>query len=136
MSNASSKAMIDGMYLMENVRKIKNKISQNFENHLVERVDELEGKNFKLDKEKKDIEFQLSNLNQELNKLIEEHDNILKEKSLISSDNQTLRLFLEYNESKKELQKIQHQEKIRQLEIQKGKYIFYYESFINMVFFI
>ncbi len=120
LTNSSFAAVSDAFLLADSMRKVKNRVEQVFENYLAEEVDDLWEKNCKLSQEKAEMEKELNELNSSLNRLLSDQNVIKSERDLLNVDNESQKLFLDYNLARMEVEKLQVKEKIRSLRIEMG----------------
>jgi hypothetical protein len=120
MTNASFSAAEEGFMFGESLRKVKNRIEQNFENFLVGEVNNLSEENNRLDAEKHAIEERLEQLNVELARLSVDRDALRSEQLLLSAGNESQRFLLEYNAARVEVEQLELKERIRALRIEMG----------------
>ncbi len=123
LTNASFQTVSDGFLFAESLRKVKNRVDQNFENFLAVEVEQLSQQNEELSGEKQAMEAQLKHLNASLSKLMTEQQILRDEHQSLSSDNETRRFLLEYNSARMEVEQLQLKERIRTLRIEMGKSI-------------
>lgn len=121
LTNASFQTVSDGFLFAESLRRVKNRVDQNFENFLASEVDHLTEQNEELGRERQIMEQQLKKLNSSLSKLMLEQQHLKDERDSLSADNESRRFLLEYTASRMEVEKLQLKERIRTLRIEMGK---------------
>lgn len=120
LTNASFQAVTDGLFFSETLRKIKNRIEQNFENHLAVELEEVEELNERLERERRGIERQLKQANGSLSRLLVEREALRREQTMLAADSETRRFLLEYNSTRMEMEQLELKERIRALRIEMG----------------
>lgn len=121
LTNASFQTVSDSFLFAESLRKVKNRIDQNFENFLAVEVEQLSAQNAELEGEKLAMESKLKQLNASLSRLMIEEQKLRDERQSLSADNETRRFLLEYNAARMEVEQLQLKERIRALRIELGK---------------
>jgi len=121
LTNASFQTVSDGFLFAESLRKVKNRVDQNFENFLAVEVEQLSAANEELESERHAMEVQLKQLNASLSRLMIEKQVLQDEHESLSADNETRRFLLEYNSARMEVEQLQLKERIRTLRIEMGK---------------
>lgn len=118
LTNASFSAVSEGFLFADSLRRVKNRIEQNFENYLVEEVGVLEERNEELERESRGLEGQIETLNSHLKTISIDRERLAAEKEILSIGNESQKFILEYNSARMEVEQLEIKEKIKGLKIQ------------------